>query len=84
MASLPLEPGDTGELVTAMQNAIVAKGYFIGAAGADGTFNDDTLGALEAFQDNEALPVQPLCDETCWNALGLPWPYEPGKGSEKA
>ena len=84
MASLPLEPGDTGELVTAMQNALVAKGYFIGVAGADGTFNDDTVTALETFQDSEALTVQRLCDETCWAALGLPWPYVTGKGSEKA
>lgn len=75
MASLPLKPGDTGELVTAMQNALVAKGYSIGVAGADGTFNDETLVALETFQDDESLSIQPLCDETCWTTLGLPWPY---------
>jgi peptidoglycan hydrolase-like protein with peptidoglycan-binding domain len=68
---LPLKPGDTGEMVTAMQNALIKKGFFVGEAGANGTFNDETLGGLEAFQDNSALPVQPLCDQECWTALGL-------------
>lgn len=68
---LPLKPGDTGQMVTDMQNALVGRGYFIGEAGADGTFNDDTLRALETFQDDEALIVQPLCDQKCWTALGL-------------
>ena len=27
--------------------------------------------ALEAFQDNKALPVRPLCDKDCWTALYL-------------
>jgi peptidoglycan hydrolase-like protein with peptidoglycan-binding domain len=69
--SLPLKPGDTGPMVTQMQNALVKNGFFIGEAGADGIFNDDTLRALETFQDGNALPVQPLCDEACWKALGL-------------
>ena len=74
MAGLPLRPGDTGPMVTQMQNALTAKGFFIGPAGANGVFNEDTLTALETFQDNEALPVQPLCDQQCWTALGLPGP----------
>jgi hypothetical protein len=74
MAGLPLRPGDTGPMVTQMQNAIVGRGFSIGAAGANGIFNEDTLTALEAFQDDEALPVQPLCDQQCWTTLGLPAP----------
>ena len=70
-SALPLSPGDTGYMVTEMQNALIAKGFFVGAAGANGVFNDDTLSALEAFQDNNALTVQPLCDQDCWTALGL-------------
>ena len=69
--ALPLKPGDTGPMVTQMQNALVAKGFSIGPAGANGIFNPDTLSALEAFQDDDALPVQPLCDQQCWTALGL-------------
>jgi peptidoglycan hydrolase-like protein with peptidoglycan-binding domain len=70
--ALPLKPGDTGPMVTQMQNALVAKGFSIGPAGANGIFNPDTLSGLEAFQDDNALPVQPLCDQQCWTALGLP------------
>ena len=74
MAGLPLRPGDTGPMVTQMQNALIGKGFSVGSAGANGVFNEDALGALEAFQDNNALRVQPLCDQQCWTALGLPGP----------
>jgi peptidoglycan hydrolase-like protein with peptidoglycan-binding domain len=74
MAGLPLKPGDTGPMVTQMQNAIIAKGYSVGPGGATGTFNDDTVIGLEAFQDNAALPISPECDQQCWTALGLPGP----------
>ena len=57
-----------------MQNALIGKGYSVGSAGANGNFNSDTLGALETFQDGNALPVQPLCNQQCWTALGLPGP----------
>jgi peptidoglycan hydrolase-like protein with peptidoglycan-binding domain len=67
----PLAPGSKGENVKEMQQALIAKGYSCGAAGADGRFGDHTLNALEAFQDNSALTVQPLCDEKTWAALGL-------------
>ena len=65
-------PGDSGPLVTRMQGALIKKGYSAGPAGADGNFNDDTLTALQAFQDANALPVQRTCDRQCWNALAAP------------
>jgi hypothetical protein len=74
MSELPLVPGDSGALVVQMQGALIKNGYSCGAAGANGDFNDDTLTALEAFQDNSALPVQAECDQECWTALGLPGP----------
>ena len=67
-------PGDSGPLVIRMQGALIKKGYSAGTAGADGNFNDDTLTALQAFQDGNALPVQRTCDQQCWNALGLSIP----------
>jgi peptidoglycan hydrolase-like protein with peptidoglycan-binding domain len=70
----PLVPGDSGALVTRMQGALVEKGYGVGLAGADGNFSESTLTALQAFQDNNALPVQPKCDQECWTALDLPRP----------
>jgi len=74
MADFPLADGDRGPLVTQMQGALIAKGYGVGLAGADGDFDDDTLTALGTFQDNNALPVQPTCDQACWTTLGLSLP----------
>jgi peptidoglycan hydrolase-like protein with peptidoglycan-binding domain len=68
MAIPRLAPGATGDMVKALQHALIANGYSVGAA--DGKFGDKTLAALEAFQDNSALPVQPLCDKATWAALG--------------
>lgn len=70
MGDLPLAAGDSGPLVTQLQDALIEKDYSIGLAGADGTFDDETLAALKAFQDNNALPVQPTCDQQCWTTLG--------------
>jgi peptidoglycan hydrolase-like protein with peptidoglycan-binding domain len=58
--------------VTLMQSALVKRGYWVGAAGVDGNFSDDTRAALLAFQDNSGLPVHPKCDLPCRNKLGLP------------
>jgi peptidoglycan hydrolase-like protein with peptidoglycan-binding domain len=66
--------GDSGALVTQLQGALIKKNYSVGSAGANGNLNDDTLTALEAFQDDNALPVQPKCDQQCWTALGLAGP----------
>lgn len=68
---LPLRPGDRGPMVKEMQQALIKKGFSVGTMGADGVFGSNTLTGLEAFQDDGALPVQPLCDQQCWNALGL-------------
>jgi hypothetical protein len=69
-AAVILFPGDDGRLLAQLQSALVGKGYSVGPAGADG--NDSTLTALEAFQDNKGLLVQPKCDQQCRTALGLP------------
>jgi hypothetical protein len=69
-ATVVLFPGDDGRLLAQMRGALIGKGYSVGPVGADA--NDDTLAALEAFQSNNALPVQPKCDQQCRAALGLP------------
>ena len=74
MVVLPLVPGDTGPMVKQMQGAIIKKGFSCGPSGADGSFGNDTLTGLEAFQDDNALPIKPECDQKCWTALGLPGP----------
>lgn len=70
MAIPKLAPGATGDMVKALQCALIAQGYSVGPAGADGIFGQNTLTALEAFQDNAALKVQPICDRATWAALG--------------
>jgi peptidoglycan hydrolase-like protein with peptidoglycan-binding domain len=70
MAIPKLVPGATGDMVRALQHALIANGYSVGAAGASGTFDEDTMGALQTFQDDHALPVQELCDKATWAALG--------------
>jgi hypothetical protein len=65
MAAIGIVPGE-GHWVK-MQHALIKKGYSIHPTGAHG--EDDTLTALEAFQDDSALPVQPKCDQQCWTAL---------------
>jgi peptidoglycan hydrolase-like protein with peptidoglycan-binding domain len=74
MSRLPLFPGDSGDLVKQMQGALIGKGYSCGPSGADGKFNDGTLAGLESFQGDNALLVQPRCDQADWTALGLPGP----------
>ena len=74
MVVLPLVPGDTGPMVKQMQTAIIKHGFSCGSKGADGSFGNATLTALEVFQDDNALPVQPKCDQQCWTALGLAGP----------
>jgi peptidoglycan hydrolase-like protein with peptidoglycan-binding domain len=70
MAINPLRLGDTGDMVKAMQLALIVNGYTVGAGGATGTFDDTTLRALESFQGDAGVPVQPSCDNASWSALG--------------
>ena len=72
---VPLRPvvsGDSGPWVKQMQQALIKRGYFVGSTGADGDFNDDTMAALGAFQDNNGLEVQQQCDRQCWTVLHVP------------
>ncbi|MGC2775743.1 MAG: peptidoglycan-binding domain-containing protein [Bradyrhizobium sp.] len=70
MAMAPLKLGDTGNMVKALQLALIAHGNSVGPSGATGTFDENTLTAMEAFQDGAAIPVQATCDKTTWTALG--------------
>jgi hypothetical protein len=46
----PLAPGATGDMVRALQYALIANGYSVGGAGANGTFGEETTSALQAFR----------------------------------
>jgi peptidoglycan hydrolase-like protein with peptidoglycan-binding domain len=64
-----LAPGASGDMVRALQYALIANGYSVGSTPPSGTFDDNTTSALQSFQDSAALPVQPYCDKACWAAL---------------
>jgi peptidoglycan hydrolase-like protein with peptidoglycan-binding domain len=68
MPHLPIISSDSGLRVKRLQEALISRGYYIGAV-ADGDFNEDTIAALGTFQDNNALPVEPQCDQQCWTEL---------------
>lgn len=50
-----LRRGDAGEQVRALQQLLIAKGYFCGEAGADGQFGLATDGAVRLFQKQQKL-----------------------------
>ena len=55
--SVNLQKGDSGDAVKTMQKMLIACGYSCGSAGADGSFGDNTLAAVKAFQKAAGLTV---------------------------
>lgn len=49
--------GDTGTAVKTMQKMLIACGFSCGSCGADGSFGNDTLAAVKAFQKAYGLVV---------------------------
>ncbi|MCL4110247.1 UNVERIFIED_CONTAM: hypothetical protein GTU68_030631 [Idotea baltica] len=60
----------TSDLVRRVQNALIAKGYNLGAAGADNDMGPSTKAALVKFQRENNLPIGSLDFETL-KALGV-------------
>ena len=52
-----LEKGDKGLDVTEMQKMLITLGYSCGSTGADGSFGNNTLAALQKFQKEHKLSV---------------------------
>lgn len=62
-----------GEDVQAAQNALISKGYFCGASGADGQFGAGTENAVKAFQKANALADDGIVGENTCKKLGGVW-----------
>lgn len=71
IASRPqLRRGDTGSCVKVLQRALIAKGYSVGSAGADGSFGGGTELAVRRFQSAYVgLRVDGLAGPATWRTL---------------
>lgn len=71
VASRPLlRKGDTGSCVRVLQSSLIAKGYSVGSAGADGIFGTNTDFAVRRFQhDYVGLAIDGLVGQQTWGVL---------------
>ena len=60
----------SSDLVRRVQNALLSRGYDLGASGADNDMGPSTKAALVKFQKDNGLPVGQLDFETL-KALGI-------------
>ncbi|NLC69334.1 MAG: L,D-transpeptidase family protein [Clostridiaceae bacterium] len=65
----PIEPGDRGADVMAIQKRLKELGYFNGWV--SGIYNDDLKYALHRFQKSKGLPVNDTIDRKCWHKMGF-------------
>lgn len=75
-----LRQGDTGSCVKVAQQALVAKGYSVGTAGANGTFGPTTLRATTAFQTEYGLTSDGIIGPLTWGRLAPGPAYHRGRG----
>lgn len=68
-----------GAAVKTAQQRLIAHGYDVGSAGADGWFGEGTLKAVKRFQSDKGLTVDGIIGSATWTALNK----EPEKKEEK-
>ncbi|GGB77291.1 hypothetical protein N798_10415 [Knoellia flava TL1] len=67
-----LRRGDTGSCVRVLQQLLLAKGYSVGSAGADGSFGGATWLAVRRFQsDHINLAIDGVVGPQTWRTLVL-------------
>ena len=76
-----LQKGDSGDAVKTMQKMLIACGYSCGSAGADGSFGDNTLAAVKAFQKSVGVTVDGIYGPVTKAALEKAYKAEPGTAS---
>lgn len=64
-----LKRGMTGSAVREMQQNLIALGYSVGDAGADGDFGANTELAVKRFQAQQGLTVDGICGDATARAL---------------
>jgi N-acetylmuramoyl-L-alanine amidase len=69
MSDMILKRGDKGVLVRNLQEALLAKGYFLPKYGADGAFGNETDSAVREFQTISGLTVDGIVGPKTWAAL---------------
>jgi peptidoglycan hydrolase-like protein with peptidoglycan-binding domain len=67
---LVTEKGESGPEVTALQRRLIELGYWVGPA-PSGTFDNDTIQAMYAFQKVEGLPATGKADPTTRQRLAV-------------
>lgn len=73
-----LRVGAHSTAVKTAQQRLIAHGYGVGSAGADGWFGEGTLKAVKAFQKDKGLTVDGIVGPATWTALNK----EPEKKEE--
>ena len=63
--------GDTGDYVSAIQEALITLGYDLGNTGKDGIFGSKTKTAVESFQSSRNLSITGIVDSVTWELLGI-------------
>lgn len=66
-----LRKGDKGEAVRQLQEALVAHGYALPGSGIDGSYGNETRGAVLAFQQDNGLTSDGIAGPATWAALDL-------------
>lgn len=64
-----VEFGSQGEDVTRLQQALIAQGYFVGAA--DGHFGEKTAAALAYFQSASGMKIDAIAGPQTYDYLGI-------------
>ena len=64
-----LKKGSRGGEVKSLQRLLIGSGYGCGASGIDGSFGNNTLTAVKAFQIAEGLTADGIVGQKTWQAL---------------
>lgn len=67
-----LRKGSKGNYVVELQNSLILRGYSLPKYGADGSFGNETLNAVKAFQGDHGIAVDGVVGPETWDALGQP------------